>query len=157
MNKIGIALAGIALLVGVSICLTGAAHSDAGADAAPDKLRQLCENILNQSSRGEKKGFDLVAENMAYRATSILDKEIWNASAHRQIGEMLDFQGKYGAFLGCELAEEKNFTSTLRRYVYLAKYEQNVMCWTFTFYRPHDEWKILGVRYKDLQSDPLPY
>jgi len=156
MHKIGIALAGAAFLVGLSICLAGAGRSDARANAAPDSLKQLCENIVNQASRGEKKGFDLLTENMAYRATSTLDKELWNANAQRQIAELFDFQGKCGAFLACELVEEKDLAASLRRYVFLAKYEQNVMRWTFLFYRPHDEWKILGARYKDLTNDPLP-
>jgi hypothetical protein len=156
MKKIGVVLVAIAALVGVSICLAGVAHSHADTNVAPDSLKQLCESIVSQSSRGEKKGFDLFLENMACRPTSPLDKELFNAAARRQMAEMLDFQEKCGAFLGCELAEEKDLTGTLRRCIYVAKYERNVMRWTFIFYRPHDDWKILSVRFKDLASDPLP-
>jgi hypothetical protein len=152
MNKIGIAIAGVVVLVGVSFCLSGVAHSDAG--AAPDPLKQLCESIIDQAARGEKKGFDLFQENMANRPTTTFDKELWNASARRQLGEMGEFQEKFGPFLGCEQMEEKNLTSTLRRYVYLAKYERNVVRWTFVFYRPHDEWKILAGKFRDIDNDP---
>jgi hypothetical protein len=156
MKKTGIVLAAAAVLIGVSICLIGVAHSDTNTNVASDSLKRLCESIVSQAGRGEKKGFDLFRENMAFRPTTALDKELYDSAARRQMAEMLDFQEKCGSFLGCELAEEKNLTSTLRRYVYLTKYERSVMRWTFVFYRPHEEWKILSLRFKDLASDPLP-
>ena len=45
--------------------------------------------------------------------------------------------------------EEKKISNTLCRYTFLAKYEKNVICWWFTLYRPHDEWKFLYFHWID--------
>ena len=156
MNKIAIALAGTALLVGLSICLTGAAHLDAGTNVAPDHLKQLCENIVTQVGSGDKKGFALVAAHRINPAKTAQDRERENFEAQALVRDAVEFQEKCGVFLGCEYVEEKNLSSSLCRYTYLAKYEENAALWTFVFYRPHDEWKILWMKWTALASDPLP-
>jgi hypothetical protein len=156
MNKIVIALASVVVLVGVSLCLSSVTHPDAVAKVPSDSLQQVCESIVNHASRGERQSLDLTNANSAWQPTSALDKELQVARWQNQTTQLVDFQRRFGPFLGCELAEQKDLSDSLRTCVYIAKYEQNTMRWTFILYRPHDKWRILGIRFKDLMGDLFP-
>ena len=153
MNKTAMALISVIVLLGLSLGLSGAANSKVSTSPAPDAPKKLCERIVDQTSHGKRKGLDLITENMAYSPTSALGKELQEAHTRQQVGMALDVQEKYGSYLGCELADERNLSGSLRKYVYMAKFERGVMRWTFICYRPHDTWKILGVIYKDVVND----
>ena len=140
MYRITIALA----IVGV--CLMGGARPDGDAAGSSGDLKQVCQDGLTQASRGDAKGLSLLWQ---HTTTSLTSGDEQNTQAHNQIEQLAAFQEQYGTFLGCELAEEKKVTNTLCRYVYLAKYERNVICWSFTLYRPQDEWKILYFNWTD--------
>ena len=58
MNKIGIALAGTVVLIGVSMLPEPVPHlrTSAAKRGTGQSRSSLCENIVNHASRGEKKG-----------------------------------------------------------------------------------------------------
>ena len=58
--------------------------------------------------------------------------------------------------LAANWPKQKELSGSVRLCVYMAKYEQIAIRWTFVFYRPHDKWKILSVRFKDLLGDLFP-
>lgn len=135
----------IALAV-VGACLAAQARAQNDAAPPPGDLKQVCQDGLTQASRGDAKGFALLWQHaIAPPATA----DELDAQARNQTQQLLAIQEQEGAFLGCELASEKQTGNTLRRYVYLAKYEKNVICWSFILYRPHDPWKILSYNYTD--------
>jgi hypothetical protein len=141
MHKTGIILFAIAVFVGPSICLTGSASSDAGKSIVADDLKPVCENFIRQISHGDKDAFNLIWKNMVTPPEASAGRE---TEAQRQAEELRFAEGRYGKYLGCELVQEKNSGNSLRKYVYLAKYEKNVLQWTVILYRPHGEWKILS-------------
>jgi hypothetical protein len=59
-----------------------------------------------------------------------------------------------GEPLGWEFVREYRVNETLRRYVYLFKYDSGVACWMFDFYRRRDDWKLTSLKY-DTNLDPL--
>ena len=153
MNKIAIALSGIVVLVGVSFCLSSGTHSDSVAKAPPDGIERVCETIVDHACRGEKDALDLINENTISRPTSTSQKELQEATWRNQKAGFADLQEKFGPYLGCELAEQKDISGSVRERVYVAKYQRNVMRWTFVLYRPRDKWKILSNRFKDLSGE----
>jgi hypothetical protein len=156
MNKIGIVLAGIVVLVGVSLCLSSVTHSRAAAKESPDSLHQRCESLITRSARGDKDVLIFVNQNFASPPTSAWQKELQEAASRNQAAQLVDFQKEYGSFLGCELSEQKDLSGSVRLCVYMARYEKNVIRWTFVCYRPHGEWKFLAVRFKPLTADLFP-
>jgi hypothetical protein len=156
MNRIGIALAGAVVLVGGSYCVSSVAHSSNAVKTPPDGLAQVCENVVISASRGEKSALDLTNENSAWRPKSAWEKELQEVRYQNQLRDLAGFQERFGAFLGCEFVEQKDLSASVRICTYLAKYEQITIRWTFLLYRPHDKWKILNVRFKDLMTDLFP-
>jgi hypothetical protein len=142
-----------AILVGLSLCLTGVANSKATAIPSPEAPKKLCEQIVDQASRGERKGFDLIVGNLACGPTSSLDKELVITHTREEVGKALNVLEKYGKYLGYELAEEHSLGASLRKCIYMAKFERGAMRWTFICYRPRDTWRIVGVTYRDVAND----
>jgi hypothetical protein len=140
MYKITVALAilGVFLAGGLS-----AAEKQA---APADDLKQVCKDGVTQASRLDVKGFALLWQNTASAPASAEEQD---TQAHGQIQQLQVFQEQFGAFLSCELAEEKKATDSLRRYIYLVKYEKNVICWSFILYKAQDQWKILYFNWTD--------
>jgi hypothetical protein len=156
MNKIGIALAGVVALVGVTMCLSIVTQLDAAAKEAPDTLHQMCASLITHSARGDKDVLIFVNQSFASPPTSAWQKELQEVASRNQAAQLVDFQKEYGAFLGCELSEQKDLSGSVRLCVYMARYEKNVIRWTFVCYRPHGEWKFLAARFKPLTADLFP-
>lgn len=142
MHKIAIILAATLTLVGASVCITGAASSDAGKIAASDDMKPLCEDFIRELSNGNKDAFDLIWKRMTRpeEAKHAID-------AQRQAADIRYAGEKLGKYLGCELVQEKHSGNSLRKYIYAAKYEKDVLQWTVVLYRPQDEWKIVSFRW----------
>jgi hypothetical protein len=144
MYKVGFVLTAIVVFVGAFVCLTRGAHSDAGTNSASDNLKQVCENIVNHACHADEKGFHLLFENIL-GPPSDEERELL---AQQILEDFLTYRRGFGEFLGPELIEEKSITNTIRKYIYLAKYERNVVFCTFILYSPHNEWKILSFNWK---------
>lgn len=55
----------------------------------------------------------------------------------------------YGNPLGFEKVSEQEISPSLRRLVYIQKYESLPMGWEFYFYRARDRWFVIQFIYKD--------
>jgi hypothetical protein len=60
----------------------------------------------------------------------------------------------YGSPLGFEKIHEEDLSPSLKRLVYLQKFEQYPVVWEFYFYKPKDTWIINTLNFQD-QIGPL--
>ena len=113
---------------------------------ATDDTKKLCEEILNFAGQKEyDKCFSAIREQVVNPMPDDEFKE-WSKA---QSLSLEGFNTKYGAVIGNELVAEKKFNEILRKYVYIAKYDKTIICWSFIFYRPHDKWKILAFNFNN--------
>jgi hypothetical protein len=113
---------------------------------APDP-KDVCQRLLAFVREG--KVSDAIAVSQAASFKCAHDEGDWNLGAATVEHHLKAFRGKYGEPLGWELVHENRVNETLRRCVYLFKYETNVLCWEFVFYRPHDDWKLISWHYSE--------
>lgn len=57
--------------------------------------------------------------------------------------------GLYGTVLGVEKVREEDLSPSLKRLVYLQKFEQYPVAWEFYFYKPKDTWQVNSLNFKD--------
>ena len=62
--------------------------------------------------------------------------------------------GLYGTPIGLEKIWEEDLSPSLKRIVYLQKFEKYPVAWEFYFYKPKDVWVINTLNFKD-QIAPL--
>lgn len=62
--------------------------------------------------------------------------------------------GLYGTPIGLEKVWEEDLSPSLKRIVYLQKFERYPVAWEFYFYRPRDAWVLNTINFKD-QIAPL--
>lgn len=62
--------------------------------------------------------------------------------------------GLYGPPIGMEKIREEDLSPSLKRIVYLQKFEKYPVAWEFYFYKPKDTWVINTLNFKD-QVAPL--
>jgi hypothetical protein len=123
-----------------------------GADAQhslppPSEPKDVCQRLLAFVREG--KVSDAIAVSQAASFKCAHDEGDWNLGAATVEHHLKAFRGTYGEPLGWELVQENRANETLRRYVYLFKYETNVLCWAFIFYRPHNDWKLISWHYSE--------
>ncbi|MFZ1933732.1 MAG: hypothetical protein WCB27_01760 [Thermoguttaceae bacterium] len=156
MNRVGAVLASVIVLAGIPLCLSSVTHSEPAAKESTDGLHQMCESFVTHATRGDKDLLALFNENAPWQPATGWRKELQEATSRNQMAQLADLQRQYGAFLGYELSEQKDLSGSVRICVYIARYERNAIRWTFVCYRPHDKWKILSARFKDLLGDLFP-
>ena len=49
--------------------------------------------------------------------------------------------------LGYEMIKEENYGKSIKRYVYLLKFDQGLVLWEFFFYKSKDDWKLKMLNY----------
>ena len=57
--------------------------------------------------------------------------------------------GLYGTPVGIEKIREEDFSPSLKRLVYLQKFEKYPVAWEFYFYKPKDTWVLNTLNFKD--------
>lgn len=57
--------------------------------------------------------------------------------------------GLYGTPIGIEKIREEDLSPSLKRIVYLQKFERYPVAWEFYFYKPKDTWVINTLNFKD--------
>lgn len=57
--------------------------------------------------------------------------------------------GLFGTPIGLEKVREENFSPSLKRLVYIQKFETFPVAWEFYFYKPKDKWVINTINFKD--------
>lgn len=93
-------------------------------------------------------GFNILAKHWP-----ISEKEI--SSIKTQMLNQLDVVNeRFGRKIGYFLYDEQEAQDIFIRYTYIMKYENHIMRWVFTFYKPEDKWLINGFKWDD-QIDSL--
>ncbi len=103
---------------------------------------RTCERALQLLIAGDRAGFDVLFEQWP-------DK---SASGKAATGELADSQAPViqgaikalGEAYGIELVAAEEVGQIFRRYSYVCKYQKGCVRWSFTFYRPADEWRFQG-------------
>ena len=62
--------------------------------------------------------------------------------------------GLYGTPIGIEKVREEDLSPSLKRLVYIQKFERYPVAWEFYFYKPKDKWVLNTLNFKD-QVAPL--
>jgi hypothetical protein len=57
--------------------------------------------------------------------------------------------GLYGKPIGVERIREDDLSPSIKRLVYVQKFESFPVAWEFYFYKPHDKWQLNTIRFKD--------
>jgi hypothetical protein len=60
--------------------------------------------------------------------------------------------GLFGTPIGIEKVREEELSPSLKRLVYLQKFERYPVAWEFYFYKPKDRWVINTLNFKDKVS-----
>lgn len=128
------------ILIGAAIVgFGGLLYAGAGSyleDDGPD-LKPV-EEALQLLSTGDRAEFDILTKRFpAKKATpKQFDAQATLIRSHiESLGEPCGF----------ELVGAEGVGASLRCYTYLCKYEDGRMRWRFNFYRPKDEWKLVGL------------
>lgn len=75
-------------------------------------------------------------------------KEIDSAVAKVETG-MGNIQKRFGTPLGFSFIERKMTRDFIVRYIYVQKYQNALVRWSFTYYKPKSQWHVLGVSFDD--------
>jgi hypothetical protein len=125
-----------------------------GADARPSpsvEPKAVCEKFLLYILQGKTSEAFAVSRAAGGRGGDDLQWSDLVSSTHAQL---IEVKHKYGEPLGWELVREYRVNETLRRYVYLFKYDSGVLHWEFVFYRPRNDWRLTAVHF-DATLDAL--
>lgn len=102
-----------------------------------------------------------VEEFLRQAATSEMDKAMDRLLADSGLAEtkpqvIVTLKGQvklimelYGAPLGTEKVWEEDLSPSLKRLVYLQKFEKAPIAWEFYFYKPKDSWRLNAINFKD--------
>lgn len=116
---------------------------------ATDDAKNLCDEVLNFLGQKEyAKCFSSIRE----QSLNPMSDDEFNDWSNAQSRSLEAFNTKYGSLIGNELVEEKKFNETLRKYIYITKYDKTILCWSFIFYRPHDKWKVLTFNFNNREN-----
>jgi hypothetical protein len=110
----------------------------------PVEPKAVCEKILLYVL--QDKPSDAFAVVRAAGIKPGEDRE-WSRFVSATELQFIEAKHKYGEPLGWELVRENRVNETLRRYVYVFKYDSGVLCWEFVFYRPRHAWKLYTWSY----------
>jgi hypothetical protein len=103
---------------------------------------KTCERALELLSKGERSGFDFLIEQSPdkndERKSGWIDSQAGLVRGHVQ---------SLGKLYGFELADAVEVGRSLRRYVYMCKYEHGRIYWRFTFYRRAGDWRFESYQF----------
>jgi hypothetical protein len=136
----------LSAVVGVALLLfANALHAADSAPASADDLKKTCEETVKKISRGESQGFYALLQETFRPLPDEKLEEVFRAHSRylRSFGE------EWGGFLDLEPVEETKVGNSLRRCVYVAKYEKSVIRWEFVLYRPREEWRLLSWNWSE--------
>jgi hypothetical protein len=102
----------------------------------------LCEESLKSIANGDIQGGFAVFRKHQLRQHA--DEE-WDLVVRGTAQQVSMAIAKLGKPLGYELVRESKVNNSLRKYIYLVKYERDVQRWVFVLYRPDNAWKLYRV------------
>lgn len=109
------------------------------------EMKAISEKALERLMRGETDGFDLLRAH----GVDLGDKEAADRFARSLADRVKVFIRKWGKPLELKPISRQTVGGCLCRYVYLVKYEKNVLRWVFTYYRPGDSWLFFRLDFND--------
>ena len=124
----------------------GAAAPSAGTTAAQAKAETLFSTVIAGDT---SKAFDGLLSGSV-----IAEKQSGAASALRN--QLENSMRLYGRPIGFDLVEEKTFSPSLVRFVYIFRLEKYPLIWEFFFYKSGDAWMPIEVRFND-QLTPFKF
>jgi len=105
----------------------------------------LTEDFLRQVGRGE---VDQALDNVMKGST-------WSSQQQKVDllrGQIKTAMGLYGAYLGIERVQEKQYSPSIVRLTYVMKLERNYLVWNLVFYRPRERWEMNFITFVDQPS-----
>lgn len=106
------------------------------------------ETFLRQVTTPESDAaFDALFENSGFAELKLQDLTTLKSQTRMAMG-------LYGKPIGLEKIWEEDLSPSLKRIVYLQKFERYPVVWEFYFYKPGDTWVINTLNFKD-QVAPL--
>lgn len=118
----------------------------AGPASSLEEARQLTDAVMRDIAQGRvKAGFNRLKSHAV-----ALPEQIDVAAVHSEEGlkapAMIE---RYGNSTGFEFVREARVGSSLVRYVYLHKFENNALRWRFDWYRAGDHWRVVYFNFDD--------
>ena len=125
------------------VTLTSNCYS-AGPITSIEETKTLSDTIINHFVKKEfQQGLALAKENWPLPQVEI------DNLANQITTQWAIIDQRYGQPTGHEFVREERIGSSFVRYYYLHKFQNHSIYWLFTFYKPSDNWKVNGVRFKD--------
>jgi len=70
-------------------------------------------------------------------------------------GQLKEIKKIYGQDFGVELVEDIELSPSLRRLIYIQKFNDSPVVWRFYFYKPKDRWMITSLNFQEQVSEVL--
>ncbi len=130
-----------ATFVGLLFAASAVAHASTPAEKAEQFLQQVATQESDQAVDQLFAGSNFPSKNPEVVAT-----------LKNNVLLSMRLAGKP---IGTEKADESDLTPSVKRLIYIQKFETQPTLWTFYFYRAHDEWMITGISFTDnIQAVP---
>lgn len=128
-------------------------YAGAGGETKPSEPDlKTCERALQLLSKGDRAGFEMLFEQWPDKSESGRATTAGLADAQAPV-----IQGAIKALgeasYGVELVAAEQVGQILRRYSYVCKYQKGCLRWSFTFYRPADEWRFQSYDFGGGEQD----
>ena len=120
-----------------------------GADPQPSppvEPKAVCEKFLLYILQDKTSDAFAVSRTAGIKGGDDLE---WSHLVSTTDSQLIEAKHKYGEPLGWELVREYRVNETLRRYVYLFKYDSGLLHWEFVFYRPRNDWRLTFLHFDD--------
>ena len=118
----------------------------AGPAASPEEARKVTDAAMHDIAQGRvKAGFDRLKPH-AVAEPGHIDMAATQSEGGLKAPAMIE---RYGSSLGFEFVREERAGSSLVRYLYLHKFENNALRWRFEWYRAGDRWRVVYFGFDD--------
>ena len=105
--------------------------------------RALSERVMTEVGGG-----DIIKGLEQLRAFNVYSKEEFDNSLAQIKAQLPEMQKRFGRAIGYDFVTVEKIGDSLRQFVYLQKFEKNVLIWRFVFYKPQNRW-LLNTFYFD--------
>jgi len=127
------------LVVGLILLMGSGTRAEEAKDIPP---RLVAETFLTAVGHGD---VDAAVDTLTV-GTFMTGKQKQLATAREQIKAI---PGLYGKYLASEFIKQQDVGASITNLVYVTKYEQHFISWSFTFYKPGRRWILDSFRWSD--------
>ena len=126
----------------VVFVLAGVGYATRDDASSAGEPKSICEEALRSIAKGDlQEGFAVFRKHQLRPPTD----EEWESVVRGVAQQVQLASAKLGKPLGYEWVRESKVNGSLRKYIYLVKYERDVQRWVFVFYRPDKAWRLFRV------------